>query len=128
MRRNHFLIIAAIVPAVFGFVMMVAPNVMLEYSLVSSVDAETRAATQWAGFGVFSLASINFLSRNDPGSTALRAVMIGNFLFHAIGLGFNIYHYSAGILTAADFASGVASHAILGVGFLYYLSKLDTHR
>lgn len=33
MKRMHFLIIAAIIPGIFGLVMMVAPDAMLSNSL-----------------------------------------------------------------------------------------------
>jgi hypothetical protein len=124
--RKQFLILAAIVPGAFGLVMMVAPDLMLGNSLAIGVDASTRVVTQWVGFGVFSLGLINFLSRNDPGSAALRAVMLGNVAFHVLGIGFDTYDYLAGFMKISGVVSGVVPHALLAVGFVYYLVKLPS--
>jgi hypothetical protein len=122
--RSQFLILAAIVPGAFGLVMMVAPDLMLANSLAIGVDASTRVVTQWVGFAVFSLALVNFLSRNDPGSPALRAVMLGNVVFHALGIGFDTYDYLGGFMKISGLVSGVVPHALLAVGFVYYLVNL----
>ena len=77
MTRNRFLLLGAIVPGLFGLVMMVAPEMILSNHLVDTVYPATTEVTRWGGFAVFSLAWITFLSRNDPGSPALRAVISG---------------------------------------------------
>lgn len=127
MKRSHFFILAALVPGLFGLVMMFAPDLMLRNSLATDVDATTRIVTQWVGFGVFSLGAINFLSRNDPGSPALRAVMIGNILFHVLGIGFDVYDYLAGFMTRSGLISGLVPHSLLAIGFGYYLWNLSRH-
>src|SRR5688572_28833406 len=86
MQRNRFLVLAAVVPCLFGAVMLFAPGVMLSNGLAFPIDASAKVTTQWAGYCVLALALINFLCRNDPGSPALRAVMIGNIVFHALGI------------------------------------------
>ncbi len=123
MKRNHFFIVAAVVPWLFGLVMMLVPDLMLGNSLASAYEASTRYVTQWAGFGVFSLGWITFLSRNDEGSPALRAVMVGNILFHALGIAFDTYHYLIGFTRASGLLSGLIPHALLAGGFLYYRWK-----
>ena len=121
MKRNHFLIVAALVPWLFGAVMMFVPDLMLSNSLATEFEAPTGIVTQWVGFGVFSLGWINFLSRNDGGSPALRAVIVGNILFHTLGIGFDTYHHQIGFMTTSGLISGLVPHAILAIGFLYYL-------
>jgi hypothetical protein len=103
--------------------MMFAPELMLGNSLVSDVDAPTRAVTQWVGFGVCSLAWINLFSRDDPGSPALRAVLTGNILFHVLGFVFDTYDYAAGLMTLSGLVSGLVPHSLLAIGFIYYLFK-----
>ena len=41
MKRQHFFILAAIVPGLFGLVMMFVPQVMLTNSLVVAADETT---------------------------------------------------------------------------------------
>jgi hypothetical protein len=127
MKRSVFLLIAALIPLLFGSVMMFAPQLML-YNLTVEMTAGLHEVTQWVGFGVFSLGIINFLSRNDNGSTALKAVMVGNILFHTLGLCFDVYDYSIGIMRLAGLITGVIAHSVLALGFSYYLWKLPAER
>ena len=124
MKRSVFLLIAAIIPGVFGLVMMVAPEKMLSNSLTAEITLTTRIVTQWVGFGVFSLGLINFLSRNDNGSAALKGVMIGNIVFHFLGLSFDMYDYSIGVMSLSGLITGLIPHSLLIVGFVYYLVNL----
>ena len=126
MTRNRFLLLAAIVPGLFGGVMMLAPEMMLANSLTATVDPATREVARWVGFAVFSLAWITFFSRNDPGSLALRAVMSGNLVFHALGIVFDIYGYATSVMTTSGLVMGVIPHALLGIGFGYYLTRTPT--
>jgi hypothetical protein len=124
MAREHFFIIAAAVPWLFGGVMMFVPELMLNNSLAAEFQPSTVIVTQWVGFGVFSLGWINFLARRDDGSTALRAIMIGNILFHTLGLGFDTFHYVLGFMTLPGLISGVVPHSLLAIAFAYYLAHL----
>jgi len=124
MEREHFFIVAAVVPWLFGGVMMFVPELMLSNSLAAGFQPSTVIVTQWVGFGVFSLGWINFLARSDQGSTALRAIMIGNILFHTLGLGFDTFHYALGFMTLSGLISGVVPHFLLAITFVYYLVRL----
>jgi len=124
MKRSQFFIVAALVPWLFGAVMMFLPGLMLGNSLAATPDAATRYVTQWVGFGVFSLGWINFLSRGDAGSPALRAVIIGNILFHSLGIAFDAAHYAIGFMRFSGLLSGLIPHALLALGFLYFLRRL----
>ena len=124
MRRNSFLLIAAIILALFGLVMMFVPDKMLSNSLASEANLQTQSVTQWVGFAVFTIGLITFLSRNDPGSIALKSIMIGNIVFHSLGLCFDIYDYSIGVMKLSGLITGLIPHFLLIVGFVYYLVKL----
>lgn len=123
MKRSTFLFVAAIIPLLFGTVMMFLPEQMLSNSLTAEPDLQTRAVTQWVGFGVFTIGLITLLSRNDSGSVALKAVMIGNIVFHALGICFDIYHYSIDVMTLSGLITGLIPHLLLIFGFVYFLSK-----
>jgi hypothetical protein len=124
MKRSSFLVIAAIIPLLFGLVMMLIPDKMLSNSLTSEANLQTRSVTQWTGFGVFTVGLINFLSRHDTGSIALKAIMIGNIVFHSLGICFDIYDYSIGVMKSSGLITGLIPHALLIIGFIYYLLKL----
>ncbi len=124
MKQRTFLIIAAIIPLIFGLVMMVVPDKMLSNSLTYEVNLQTLSVTQWVGFGVFTIGLINFLSRNDTGSNALRAIMIGNIVFHSLGVFFDVYDYSIEVMKLSGLITGLIPHSLLIIGFAFYLSKL----
>ena len=123
MSQSLFLLIAATIPMLFGLVMMFFPNMMLANSLTSAAGKQTVSVTQWAGFGTFTVGLITFLARNDPGSDALQAIMIGNIVFHFLGLCFDISHYRIGIMKLSGLLTGLLPHSLLIAGFLYFLIK-----
>ncbi|MEQ1913087.1 MAG: hypothetical protein ABMA15_30010 [Vicinamibacterales bacterium] len=123
MKRSQFLILAAIVPALFGLLNMLAPG-EVRAILTVDVNAAVTAATRWYGFTTFSLGAINFLARSDPGSPALRAVMIGNIVFHVLAMSFQSGDYMAGLMSTSGLAMALLSHSLLAIGFAYFLFKL----
>ena len=124
MNQSSFLLIAGLIPILFGLVMMFIPGKMLSNTLTSPADAQTRSVTQWAGFGTFTIGLITFLSRNDTGSDALKAVMIGNIVFHALGLCFDVYQYLTGVMKLSGLITGLIPHGLLIIGFVYFLIQL----
>lgn len=121
MTRRRFLVVAAAVPGLFGLVMMLVPTVMLENSLTEVPQDATVAVTRWVGFAVFSVALITYLSRNDAFSPALRAVMIGNVVFHLLGTVMDTSGYLAGTMTISGLVTGLVPHTLLAAGFLHFL-------
>ena len=128
MERSTFLIIAAIIPLLFGLVMMFVPNQMLSNSLTSAPNLQTRSVTQWVGFGTFTVGLMTLLSRNDPGSIALKAILIGNIVFHSLGVCFDIYHYSIGVMNLSGLIAGLIPHSLLIIGCVYYLLKVPAFK
>jgi len=108
-------------------VMIASPALMLGNSLAVPADPSTEFTTQWAGLGTFALAVINLFSRNDPGSAALRAVMVGNVVFHVLGIGLDSYGFSAGLMTTSGLVTGLIPHGLLALGFVYYLLAFQRH-
>jgi hypothetical protein len=123
MKRRRFLILAAIVPGLFGLLNMLAPG-EVRGILTVDVNAAVTAVTRWYGFTTFSLGVINFLVRSDPGSPALRAVMIGNIVFHVLAMSFQSGDYMAGLMTTSGLVMALVSHSLLAIGFAYFLFKL----
>lgn len=127
MTRRQFLLVASIVPGIFGSVMMLAPQLMLENSLTQPADEATSIVTRWVGFAVFAVAWITFFARRDDGSPALRAVLTGNVVFHVLGFVMDVYGYAIGIMSASGLVSGVVPHALLTAGCLFYLSRMPAN-
>jgi hypothetical protein len=123
MKRNVFLIISAVLALFFGLHMLIAPGKMLE-NMVTVNSADLQHALQWSGTMLVSIGIINFLSRNDAGSASLRAVMIGNIILHVVGFAVDAYDYSIGFIKMSGLVSGAVVHALLTIGFIYYLMKL----
>jgi len=124
MTRQRFLLLAGIVPTLFGLSMLAAPHDML--TNMARDSAEGGLVLQWMGVALVSVGAINFLSRNDPGSVALRAVMTGNIVLHILGLGIDVYHHTLGFVQTSGVIMGAVVHGIFIAGFGYYLSKLPT--
>src|SRR5262245_50888914 len=123
MKRKVFFIISAVLALFFGLHMLIAPGKMLE-NMVTVNTTDLQHALQWSGAMLVAMAFINFLSRNDPGSAALRAVMIGNIVLHVVGFAVDAYDYSIGFIKMPGLVSGAVVHGLLTIGFIYYLMKL----
>jgi len=123
MRRKLFLIIAAILAGFFGAHMLLMPAKMLG-NMATSNTVEMQYVLQWGGTMLLSIALINFLSRNDPGSQALRAVMIGNIFMHVIALVVDVYDYNIHFIQPVGLISGAVVHGLLIAGFTYYTIRM----
>ncbi len=123
MKRNVFLIISAVLAVFFGMHMLIAPGKMLE-NMLNSNSADLQHALQWSGTMLVSIGIINFLSRNDAGSAALRAVMIGNIILHVAGFAVDAYDYTIDFIKMPGLIMGAVVHGLLIIGFVYYLMKL----
>jgi hypothetical protein len=123
MSRKIFLIIAAILAGFFGAHMLLLPAKMLN-NMATINTVEMQNVLQWGGTMLLSIALMNFLSRNDPGSLALRAVMIGNIFMHVIALIVDAYDYNIHFIRQGGLISGAIVHGLMITGFTYYLVKM----
>lgn len=123
MKRSTFILISAILAGMFGLMMLAAPGQMIK-NMTSGADPSACHVLQWAGCMLLSIATINFLSRNDDGSPALRAVMIGNIFMHVLGLAIDFYQYNTGFVIMSGLVSGLVVHLLLIAGFAYYLRQM----
>ena len=122
--RKIFLIIAGILPIFFGLNMMFNPKVMLDMVAIPT-DASMRMVLQWMACPLATLGVINFLSARDEGSTALRAVLLGNVVVHILGMGVDIYQRAIGQLNLQGVVFGAVIHLGLGGGAAYFLMRLS---
>jgi hypothetical protein len=120
MKRSHFLLLAGALACLFSIMMMLAPDQML--ANVSTITNEgARNVTRWLGANLFAIGVINILARNDAGSEALRAIMIGNIVLHLVAMTFDTIDYTNGIVKGSGVVMGAIVHIGLSLGFLYYL-------
>lgn len=124
MSRKLFLIIAGVMAVIFGLGMLASPQQMLTNMARDAREGEL--VLQWMGVVLLSVGVMNILSRNDPGSPALRAVMLGNILLHVLGFGIDVYHHLLGFVQASGVVMGAVVHGVLTTGFAYYLAKMKT--
>ena len=123
MSRKTFLTLAGVIAMAFGLTMAFAPDQMLN-NLVGGGNPAAEHVLQWMAVVLFSVGCINILSRNDPGSPALRAVMLGNIIMHALGWAIDIYQHLQGFVTAQGLIMGTIVHVVLIVLFALYLRSV----
>jgi hypothetical protein len=127
MKRKHLLVISAVIAWLLGLMMMFMPDKM-EGNLVISLNENLKnihLLMQAVGAALFSIGWINFLARNDAGSKALNAILVGNILIHALNLAFDSYNYSQGAVTLSGIMTGGIIHVFLLIGFIYFLFKKE---
>ena len=118
MKRNLFFIISALLAWVFGCMMIFLPD-----SMASPTATGANIGMQWFGIALVSVGVINFFSRNDPGSKALSAVMIGNIFLHIAGGAADIYDYTQGTVQLSSILMPGLVHLLMVVGFVYFMFK-----
>ncbi len=128
MKRQTFLTIAAIVALLFAAFMFAAPDKMMESQGISPDDL-VKVMLQFMSIMMFSIAVITFLSRKDPGSIALRAVLTGSTVMHILSMSIDWLGYARGIFPkVSGIMPGTIVHLIFAIGFIYYLVKLPRQK
>lgn len=122
MNIKQFLSINAFMFMPFGAGMLLVPNLIFPVLQVE-LDLDGLLMARTVGSMLFSFGLICFSARHaEPGSMGLRAVLLGNFSFHAIDFTLT----SMGALTETMNALGYIfsiMHFIFAAGFLYFLIK-----
>jgi hypothetical protein len=127
MKRPQFMLLAGALACLFSIMMMFAPDQML--ANVSTITNEgARNVTRWLGANLFAIGVINLLARHDPGSEALRAIMIGNIVLHVVALAFDVIDNANGIVKTSGVITGAVVHVGLTLGFLIYLRSASESR
>jgi hypothetical protein len=119
-QRKHFLVLAGVLALCFGATMIFSPATLLD-NISTLTDPGSPHVLRWLGSGLLAVGVMNLLARNDPGSDALRGVMIGNVVLHLVALVLDIADYSAGIVKASGVGMGAIVHIGLAAGFLIFL-------
>jgi len=80
---------------------------------------------QIVGMNLFVIGWINFLARNDEGSPALKAILVGNILLHIFGFALDFYGFGKGVSGVSSVISGAVVHIGLVCGFFYFLMNFS---
>ena len=123
MSRKTFLIIAGILPIFFGLNMMFNPKIMLDMVAIET-NLSATMILQWMSCPLITIGVMSLLARNDAGSVALKAILIGNILVHALGMGVDVYQFAIGWIKVSGVVFGAVLHIGLAAGFAFYLVRL----
>ena len=124
MKRKTFFLIAAIIGVLFSVVILSGPAKMIGNMGGQPCDT-TNVVLQVVSVMLFSMAVITFLARNDPGSIALRAIIIGSIVLHIVSIPVDLIAYQKGIFTQlSGIIPGQVIHVILAIGFILCLKNL----
>ena len=123
MKRKTFLIIATIVPALFGFSLLFVPDMLISTNGLA-VSESAKLFARGVGGLLLGVAIINWYARNDTGSPALRGILIGNIVFQAIAFVTDGVAVMNNVITQTTWF-GLVVQAVFIVGFGYYSLKLN---
>jgi len=115
MKRNLFFLISALLSWVLGLIMM-----LLRETMVKSSPSDINIF----GIALVTIGVINFFSRNDPGSKALTAIMIGNIFLYMLVSVSDAYYYTHGFVILSNFLIFGLVCLLMIIGFVYYLFKM----
>ena len=130
MKRSTWFLIAGVVPAVFGILMLIAPDKFAQNLMTQPLTDSVLAWVRFMGGCLIAFGWINFMARTSPLSGAVRGIMSGNILLHLLGIVTDWYGYSEGVVTMGGAMQGLVIHAVFMIGFGYFLmaaSKEASH-
>ena len=123
MKRSIFLIIAAIISALFGGMMFFLPDMVTE-EFGSVPTSFSTFLMRELGVIILCAGVLNFLVRNASDSLALKAILIFNIAYHVIMIPIVFIAVSQGVFAFDKSIGGLAAHLFIGIGSLFYLLKL----
>jgi hypothetical protein len=127
MKRSLFFLITAIFSVFSGCVTLFFPNIVTE-SNHWTPSLQITFLFRLLGGLVISLGILNFLVRNHVDTDTLRAILVCNALNHTINLINDMISFNQGIASFKDSVPFIVGHLFIGLGSLYYLMKINTHK
>ncbi|MBI3359890.1 MAG: hypothetical protein HY023_02140 [Chloroflexi bacterium] len=118
MKLNTFLLIAAILYAVFGLGWLFAPA-LLYGPMGITLDAGGQLMARTGSAAVVGLAVMLWLARGVENAAAVRAILLGNVVYIAVEVVILLINLLSGAMSTAGLP-GLIVDALLGVGFGYY--------
>lgn len=120
MRLKLFLTINAILFIPFGLAMLAIPGILFPMFGID-LDADGILMARVFGSALMSIGIMCYLVRSEPMESAgLKAILIGNLIFHAIDAISTLMASLNGTMNALGWMF-FGLHFVLALGFLYYL-------
>jgi hypothetical protein len=118
MKLRNLMVVKAIVCLGFGILFLAIPGQLMSVYGVTLQEGGILMARLYGASLVGNL-MLTWFSRNDPGSEALRAAVLGLFVYDAIGLIVAVLAMLSGVMNALGW-SVVAIYLFLSVGYGYF--------
>jgi hypothetical protein len=119
MKLSTLMVVKAVVCLGFGIVLLAIPGLLMSLYGVR-LDQGGILMARLYGASLLGNLMLTWFSRHDPGSEALRAAVLGLFVYDAIGLIVSLIAMFSGVMNALGW-SVVAIYLVLTVGYGYFL-------
>ncbi len=121
LKLSHMMTLKAIVCLVFGAPFVLLPQALLELYGVRLGDGGAFVARLY-GASLFGSLAISWSARTARGSEALRAIVLGFFIYDAIGFLVALAAQFSGLMNGVGWTA-VAVYLLLTLGFGYFQFK-----
>jgi hypothetical protein len=118
MKLSTLMVVKAVVCLGFGILLLAIPGLLMSLYGVT-LDQGGVLMARLYGASLLGNLLLTWFSRNDPGSEALRAAVLGLFVYDAVGLIVALVAVLSGVMNALGW-SVVAIYLLLTVGYGYF--------
>jgi hypothetical protein len=125
MKRSIFFLIVAIVSVFTGCVLLFKPSIIVENNHWNS-SPQIEFFIRLLGSPAIAIGVLNFIVRNHAESTTLKAVLFLNIIKHTIDLILDFTDFNLRNASIQSVMPFVIGHLFIGLGSLYYLTKIKT--
>ena len=124
MKLQKFMVLNAVLFVPFGLLMLLIPGILFPIFGID-LDADGILMARVFGSALMNLGLICYLIRTENlKSVGMRAVLIGNFLFHAFDAISTFVASYTSVMNTLGWMFTIL-HFSLALGFLYFLMKKD---
>lgn len=118
MKRNTFLILAAIAYVGFGLGLLTIPDTFMSMFSVT-LDAGGMLMARILGSALIGFTLIFWWCRNEPDTAALQAVLRASFIYNVVDFPVVLIATLSGVMGTLGW-SAVILHLLLALGFGYF--------
>jgi hypothetical protein len=123
MRLGTLMLVKSVICLVFGGIFVLAPAALLAVYGVKNEDSSLIFMTRLYGAAFIVLGVLLWFARNDPGSDALRAIVLAVLVGDGVGFVVSLMGQLDNVMNGLGW-SVVALYLLLTVGFGYWYLQL----